>query len=105
MIDRIVVSIGMSLLVAGTVYAQCRSESAERYQSEIASCNAKYAEPDDAAELRVCVESAYAEFAESRDECGDAATVQDGWRQQLAQLWKGLTEWLDGSPSDSSHGN
>ena len=97
---RILLSAGLSVFLAGAAYGQCKSDSSEQYQSDVESCNANYASPHDAADLRSCVDSAYNDFAESYDDCDNTAPFYKDWQQELSKLWSGMTEWSTADPPD-----
>lgn len=105
MIHRKLASIAFCLFAAGAAYAQCKSESGEQYQADIDSCNARYLDPEDAAELRSCVQSAYDDFAESFDDCDDTRPFYESWQQKLAKMWRSLTDWSGNETSGHTGGD
>lgn len=92
-------SVGLLLCLAGSAYAQCKSDSGERYRSDVESCNDRYSSPDEGADLRSCIENAYQDFAESYDDCDSTAPFYEEWGEGLSRVWSRMTGWLTGGGS------
>lgn len=87
-------SVGLALCVAGAAHAECKSDSGEQYRIDVESCNAGYLSPDDAADLRSCIESAYQDFAESYDDCDSTVPFYEEWAQGVSKIWNRMTGWV-----------
>jgi hypothetical protein len=59
------------LLAASSVmvWAGCKSDCRDAYDSEIESCKLIYDDPDDADELRQCIQNASDEYESCIEEC------------------------------------
>lgn len=51
------------------VWAGCKSDCRDEYDSEIESCKSQYDDPEDADELRQCIQNAKDEYESCIDEC------------------------------------
>ena len=60
------------LLYLPNAWADCKSDCQEGYESEIKSCKEQYADPEDAAELQACIDSANEAYGSCVDECEDS---------------------------------
>ena len=61
-----------AVLFAGSsamIWAGCKSDCRDEYDSEVRSCQLRYDDPDDVDELRQCIQSATDDYESSIDEC------------------------------------
>ena len=54
---------------SATIWAGCKSDCRDEYDSEIESCKSQYDDPDDADELRQCIQNAKDEYESCIEEC------------------------------------
>jgi hypothetical protein len=59
------------LISASPVWAGCKSDCQDDYQSEVESCRANYDDPDDADELKICMDNAKSEYDSCVNDCED----------------------------------
>ena len=57
------------IAAARIVWAGCKSDCRDEYTAEVESCNRRYDEPDDADDLRRCVENAKETYDGCVEEC------------------------------------
>jgi hypothetical protein len=72
--NRIAFAIGILVLLAGPqavrpAAAGCTSDCRVEYDSEIDSCRLLYSEPDEADDLRMCIDNAKSEYDSCVYEC------------------------------------
>lgn len=60
------------LLHVPKVWADCKSDCQDEYQSEVNSCKTQYDNPDDADELQMCLDDARIEYESCIAECKDS---------------------------------
>ena len=51
------------------IWAGCKSDCRDEYESEVESCRLLYDDPDDSDDLRFCIENAKDEFESCIEEC------------------------------------
>ena len=51
------------------IWAGCKSDCHDEYQSEVESCHQRYDDPDDADDLRQCIQNAKDDYESCIDEC------------------------------------
>ena len=54
---------------AASVWAGCKTDCKMAYESEVQECHAQYEDPDDADELKQCIEEAKNTYDDCIDEC------------------------------------
>ena len=54
---------------AAMIWAGCKSDCRDEYQSEIESCHLLHDEPDEAEDLQICLRDAKDEYEECLEEC------------------------------------
>jgi hypothetical protein len=59
------------LLYMPNAWAGCKSDCQDDYQSEVQSCKGNYDDPDDADELKICLDNAKSEYDACVNECED----------------------------------
>ena len=59
------------LISASPTWAGCKSDCQDDYQSEVESCRANYDDPDDADELKICMDNAKSEYDSCVNDCED----------------------------------
>jgi hypothetical protein len=59
------------LISASPAWAGCKSDCQDDYQSEVESCRANYDDPDDADELKICMDNAKSEYDSCVNDCED----------------------------------
>ena len=69
-------SMAMVILLCGLLWgprawAGCRSDCQEDYNSEVNSCREQFNDPDDADDLKVCLDNALSEYNTCFNECED----------------------------------
>ncbi len=57
------------LLWGARAWADCRSDCQEDYNSEVSSCREQFDDPDDADELKICLDNALSEYNTCVNEC------------------------------------
>jgi hypothetical protein len=57
------------LILAQPSYAGCKSDCIDEYQSEKEDCNNLYDEPDDADDLKICLDDAKDAYDDCIEEC------------------------------------
>ncbi len=57
------------LLSGPRAWADCRSDCQEDYNSEVNSCREQFDDPDDADELKMCLNNALSEYNTCVNEC------------------------------------
>jgi len=60
---------GFSVLSLTPAIAGCISDCRDEYASEVDSCHSQYDDPDEADDLRQCIENAKDEFDNCKEEC------------------------------------
>ncbi len=67
---RLLMSLALVLLLSGSqAWAGCKSDCLDEYQSEMESCKVNYDDPDDADDLRMCIDNAKSEYESCIEEC------------------------------------
>jgi hypothetical protein len=59
------------LISASPAWAGCKSDCQDDYQSEVESCRTNYDDPDDADELKICMDNAKSEYDSCVNDCED----------------------------------
>ena len=59
------------LISASPAWAGCKSDCQNDYQSEVESCRTNYDDPDDADELKICMDNAKSEYDSCVNDCED----------------------------------
>jgi len=62
------------LLYGGQARADCKADCQSEYQSEINSCKALFSDPDDADDLKTCMDDAKKEYDSCLEECETEAS-------------------------------
>jgi hypothetical protein len=57
--------------IPNNVWAGCKSDCGDEYDSAIESCKSQYDEPDDADTLMSCIDDAKDEYESCIEECND----------------------------------
>ncbi len=57
------------LICGGQARADCKADCQNEYQSEVQSCNANYDDPDDADDLKTCMDDARNGYESCLEEC------------------------------------
>ena len=60
------------LLYLPNTWADCKSDCQNEYEWAVKSCKEQYADPEDAAELQACIDSANEAYGSCLDECEDS---------------------------------
>jgi len=60
------------LLYLPNVWADCKSECRDEYESAVKSCKEQYNDPDDADDLQMCLDDATSEYDSCIAECEDS---------------------------------
>jgi hypothetical protein len=69
MTKRLVCLILLFTGAAAMVWAGCKSDCADEYQSAVESCKLLYDEPSDSDSLKLCIESAKDDYDSCIEEC------------------------------------
>jgi hypothetical protein len=59
------------LLCMPNAWAGCKADCQDDYQSEVESCKANNDDPDDADDLKICLDNAKGEYEACVNECED----------------------------------
>ena len=78
------------LICGGQVWADCKSDCQEDYQSEVNSCRSQFSDRDDAEDLAACINDARGEYESCLEECETEANstdvrvagIDDPWAQR-----------------------
>jgi len=57
------------LMYGGQARADCKADCQTEYQSDVRSCKANYDDPDDADDLKTCMDDARKEYESCLEEC------------------------------------
>jgi len=68
-IRRIILLIALYTASAAMLWAGCKSDCKEKYQSEVDSCHLLHDEPDEADDLRMCLQDAKEQYDNCIEEC------------------------------------
>jgi hypothetical protein len=69
---RLLIILAMVILIsAPPTWAGSKSDCQDDYQSEVESCKANNDDPDDADDLKICLDSAKSEYEACVNECED----------------------------------
>ncbi len=71
---KLLISTAMIILLCGVLWgprawADCKSDCQEDYNSEVNSCREQFDDPDDADELKMCLDNALNEYYTCANEC------------------------------------
>jgi hypothetical protein len=66
---RFILPAALFAMSAAMVWAGCKSDCRDEYDSEIESCKSQYDDPDDVDELRQCIQNATDEYEFCIEEC------------------------------------
>ena len=69
LVRRSLVVFGLGFLTLTPALAGCISDCRDEYNSEVESCQLINDEPDDADDLRLCIENAKEQYDDCKDEC------------------------------------
>ena len=65
------------LMYGGQARADCKEDCQNEYQSEVQSCKANYDDPEDADDLKTCMDDAKKEYESCLEECETEARSTD----------------------------
>lgn len=68
-IKRLILPAVLFAVSSAMIWAGCKSDCRDEYESEVASCNRRYDDPDYADELRRCIQNAQDEYEACIEEC------------------------------------
>jgi hypothetical protein len=68
-IKRFILPLVLFSASSAMIWAGCKSDCREQYDSEVESCNRRYNDPDDADDLRRCIQDAKDEYESCIEEC------------------------------------
>ena len=68
-IKRLILPAVLVLLSSAMIWAGCKSDCQDEYESEVESCHQQYNDPDDADDLRQCIQNAKDEYESCIEEC------------------------------------
>jgi hypothetical protein len=68
-IKRAILPVVLVSASAAMIWAGCKSDCRDEYDSEVESCNRRYDDPDDADDLRRCIQDAKDEYESCIEEC------------------------------------
>lgn len=71
MAGRLVISDMLYIATATIIWAGCKSDCRDEYQSEIESCHSLHDDPDEADDLQVCLQDAKDQYDSCIEECED----------------------------------
>ena len=70
-IKRLLLLLTLYTASAAMIWAGCKSDCRDEYQSEIESCHLLYDDPDDADDLQICVQDAKDQYNDCIEECNN----------------------------------
>lgn len=71
-IKKLIVSVLLTVVLpAGIIWAGCKSDCRDEYESEVDSCKMLYDDPDDADDLQLCIQNARDDYDSCIEECDD----------------------------------
>ena len=68
-IKRFILPVVLFTMSSAMIWAGCKSDCRDGYDSEVESCKSTYDDPDDADELRQCIQNAKDEYESCIEEC------------------------------------
>jgi hypothetical protein len=68
-IKRLMLSLILLSGSSAMIWAGCKSDCRDEYDSEIESCKSQYDDPDDVDDLRQCIQNATDEYESCIEEC------------------------------------
>lgn len=71
MVQRLLVTVTLFSVSAAMVWAGCKSDCREAYESAVDSCKVLYDQPDDADDLQQCIQSAKDDYDSCIEECDE----------------------------------
>lgn len=66
---KVFIIISLVLIFVSIVWAGCKSDCRDEYDSEVESCKLMYDDPDDSDDLRMCIENAKDDYDSCKDDC------------------------------------
>lgn len=70
-IKRLLLVLTLNTASAAIIWAGCKSDCRDEYQSEIESCHQQYDDPDDADDLKMCLQDAKDQYNDCIEECNN----------------------------------
>jgi hypothetical protein len=67
----------LTLMYGGQARADCKADCQNEYQSGVNSCRTQYDDPDDADDLKTCMDDAKKEYDSCLEECETEASSTD----------------------------
>ncbi len=68
-IKRLLLPAALLAMSSAMIWAGCKSDCRDEYDSEVESCHQRYDDPDDADELRQCIQNAKDDYEACIEEC------------------------------------
>jgi hypothetical protein len=68
-IKRFILPAVLVAMSSAMIWAGCKSDCRDEYDSAIESCKSRYDDPDDADELRQCIQNATDEYESCIEDC------------------------------------
>jgi hypothetical protein len=68
-IKRFIVPAFLFTMSTAMIWAECKSDCRDEYDSKIESCKSQYADPEDVDELRQCIQTATDEYESCIEDC------------------------------------
>ena len=72
-IKRFILAVVLFAMSSAMIWADCKSDCHDDYDSAVESCKSTYNDPDDAAELRQCIQNAKYEYDSCVEECDNGS--------------------------------
>ena len=66
---RTLLAVGFALLSSAMIWAGCKSDCRDEYDSAVESCKQIYDDPDNVDELRQCIQTATDEYESCIEDC------------------------------------
>jgi hypothetical protein len=66
---RLILPLVLFAMSSTMIWAGCKSDCRDEYESEVQSCHQRYDDPDDADDLQRCIQNAKDEYEYCVEEC------------------------------------